>query len=213
MLSTPPATMISACPQRIFMAPKQMESSPEQQRRSRVMPGTSTGHPAVRSAMRAMFTYSPLWYDCPRITSSTRAGSTPARRTTSSRTNAPSRYAGISRMDPRYPPMGVLTAATIATRSVNMHSPVGIGSRRPTDLSDAGTCPPIIGLSRTTTRDRPVEYRRLPSNRPRDRFGSSGRSPARKPFGNASTPAPHSVPRAGSSSLPPSCRGPCKSPA
>jgi hypothetical protein len=60
MLSAPEATTISAFSVWISIAPLQIDCTPPQQRRSTVMPGTSTGQPASSKALRARFGVSPL---------------------------------------------------------------------------------------------------------------------------------------------------------
>jgi len=53
MLSTPPASMISASPALMARAPIAIASSPEPHKRLSVTPATLSGKPAKRAAMRA----------------------------------------------------------------------------------------------------------------------------------------------------------------
>ena len=72
MLSTPPAMTTSASPVAMERAAIATASSPEPQRRLTVTPGTVTGIPASKAAMRATLRLSsPAWFAQPRITSST----------------------------------------------------------------------------------------------------------------------------------------------
>ena len=62
MLSTPPAIISSASPHLIERAARPTASIPEPHRRLTVVPGTSTGSPASRPAMRATLRLSsPAW--------------------------------------------------------------------------------------------------------------------------------------------------------
>jgi len=84
MLSTPPATITSAAPAWISRAAAMVACMPDPHRRFTVWPGTSTGKPASSKAIRATLRLSsPAWLAQPRMTSSTSAGFTPARRTAS----------------------------------------------------------------------------------------------------------------------------------
>src|SRR5262245_59240213 len=76
MLSTPPAMTQSYWPDITPMAAKLAACCPEPHMRSRVVPQTSRGKPAMRAALRAMFSpCSPTWSTQPMTTSSTSAGS------------------------------------------------------------------------------------------------------------------------------------------
>ncbi len=80
MLSTPPARITSASPAAIRSAAVAIDWSPEAQKRFTVCPGTRTGSPARMEATRATFIpCSPSGKAQPRMTSSIRDGSTPAR--------------------------------------------------------------------------------------------------------------------------------------
>jgi hypothetical protein len=62
MLSTPPAIISAASPALIARAAVPTASMPEPQRRFMVVPGTATGRPARRAAMRATLRLSsPAW--------------------------------------------------------------------------------------------------------------------------------------------------------
>jgi hypothetical protein len=67
MDSTPPAIASSASPQRIARPAWVTASSPEPHRRFTVVPGTLSGSPAIRPAMRATLRLSsPAWLAQPR---------------------------------------------------------------------------------------------------------------------------------------------------
>src|SRR5439155_625872 len=109
MLSTPPATNTSPSPVLMARAAAVIAARPDEQRRLKVRPATETGKPARRDAIRATFRLSsPAWFAQPRYTSSTRAGSTPARRTTSPTTSAP-RSSGRTSCPAWPPPTGRLS--------------------------------------------------------------------------------------------------------
>src|SRR5207247_425548 len=92
-------------------------------RRLKVRPATETGNPASRAAIRATFRLSsPAWFAQPRYTSSTKAGSTPARLTTSPTTSAARSSGRTSLSAPWCRPIGVRTAPTI-TASVILEFP------------------------------------------------------------------------------------------
>src|SRR3989440_12487225 len=114
MLSTPPATNTSPSPVLIARAAALIAARPEEQSRLKVRPATDTGKPAGRAAIRATFRLSsPAWFAQPRYTSSTRAGSTPTRRTTSPTTSA-ARSSGRTSLSATWcRPIGVRTAPTI----------------------------------------------------------------------------------------------------
>jgi hypothetical protein len=76
MLSTPPATRASPSLALIAWAALATACSPEPHRRLMLWPGTSTGYPASRAAIRATLRLSsPAPLAQPRMTSSSRAGS------------------------------------------------------------------------------------------------------------------------------------------
>src|SRR5260370_20195807 len=82
MDSTPPATYTSPSPAITRCAASAMACNPDEQKRLTVMPGTLTGRPARSAICRAMFMpVAPSGFAQPMITSSTRAGSMPARAT------------------------------------------------------------------------------------------------------------------------------------
>src|SRR6185312_8690307 len=111
--STPPAMTRSASPVAMARAPSISACNPDPQRRLTVAPGTVTGSPAKSALMRATLRLSsPAWLAQPRITSSTVAGSAPARRTTSAITSAPRSSGRTSDSAPRCRPNGVRTAST-----------------------------------------------------------------------------------------------------
>ena len=73
--SVPPAIMICAPPERMRSAAMAMACSPDEQKRLMVMPGTESGRPARRAAMRATFMPdSASGIAQPRITSSISSG-------------------------------------------------------------------------------------------------------------------------------------------
>src|SRR5207237_381663 len=75
-----PATNTSPSSALIARASALIAARPEAQRRLNVTPATETGSPARRAAIRATFRLSsPAWFAQPRYTSSTSAGSRPAR--------------------------------------------------------------------------------------------------------------------------------------
>jgi hypothetical protein len=94
MLSTPPETNSSPSPARMACMALRTASSPEPQSRFTVCPGTVTGSPASRLAMRPTLRLSsPAWLAQPKITSSTVDGSIPVR-STSARTTVAARSSG-----------------------------------------------------------------------------------------------------------------------
>lgn len=87
--STPPATTTSASPAAMRARAVVTAVSPEAQSRLTVKPGTESGRPARRAAMRATLRLSsPAWLAAPSTTSSTRSGAIPARATASRTTRA-----------------------------------------------------------------------------------------------------------------------------
>ncbi len=78
--STPPATYTLPSPVAMRCAASAMVCSPDEQKRFTVMPGTVTGQPARTAIWRAMFQpVAPSGLAQPMMTSSTSAGSMPAR--------------------------------------------------------------------------------------------------------------------------------------
>src|SRR6058998_2188777 len=119
MFSTPPAMKISPSPALIACAALATAWSPEPHSRFTVWPGTSTGRPARRSAMRATLRLSsPAWFVQPRITSSIVSGSTPVRSTSALIGMAARSSTRTDASEPPCFPTGVLRAAQMyASRS------------------------------------------------------------------------------------------------
>ena len=87
MTSTPPATATSYCPLSTPAAAKWTACWEDPHCRSTVVPGTDSGHPAERTAVRAMSKVcSPTCDTQPQTTSSTTTGSMPVRSTSARRT-------------------------------------------------------------------------------------------------------------------------------
>ncbi len=90
MLSTPAATTRSCVPDMTAWAAKWTACWEDPHCRSMVTPGTLSGRPADSHAFLAMSKVcGPIWETQPMITSSTAAGSTPVRSTSSRRAWAP----------------------------------------------------------------------------------------------------------------------------
>ena len=103
MLSTPPAMSNPASPLLIARAAVPTASRPEPHRRLSVTPGTATGKPASKPAMRATLRLSsPAWLAQPRKRSSTASQSTCALRAMSARRGMAPRSS--ARMPARLPP-------------------------------------------------------------------------------------------------------------
>jgi len=80
MDSTPAPTLTSAAPPRTCCDAETMAWRPEEQKRLIVAPDVDGGHPAQRAAQRAtLWPVTPIGFAQPAKTSSTAAGSTPAR--------------------------------------------------------------------------------------------------------------------------------------
>ncbi len=109
MLSTPPAMIRSASPERICRAPVAIASAPEAHSRFTVVPDTVSGSPDSRVAIRAMLRLSsPAWFALPRMTSSTAAQSTSGSRAVRVRINSAARSSGRTEDSaPPYRPNGV----------------------------------------------------------------------------------------------------------
>ena len=118
--STPPAIVMSAMPLWIRLAAKWIACWLEPHWRSTVVAGVSTGKPAVSQALRPMFTdCSPVCMTVPQTTSSTSAGSIPARLISSWRTIDPSSTGWKSLSFPFRLPSGVRTASTITASRIS----------------------------------------------------------------------------------------------
>src|SRR5690606_10838820 len=117
--STPPATKTSPSPARIAWNAAFTAWRPEPHRRFTVWPGTLTGRPASRPAIRAMLRLSsPAWFAQPRMTSSMRARSMPVRSSTA-RIAVAARSSGRTPASaPPWRPIGVRTASTIQASRV-----------------------------------------------------------------------------------------------
>src|SRR5438552_908425 len=109
----PPATTHCASAALIACAASITALSPEPHTLLMVSAGTVPGRPAWIAAWRAGAWPTPPCSTLPMITSSTAAGSTPARRTASRITSAPKRGAGSVDRPPRYLPTGVRQADRI----------------------------------------------------------------------------------------------------
>src|SRR5207247_5891890 len=136
-ITQPPAANPSPSPVLMARAAALVAARPDEQRRLKVRPATETGNPASRAAIRATFRLSsPAWFAQPRYTSSTKAGSTPARRTTSPTTSAPRSSGRTSLSAPWCRPIGVRTAPTITASVIlefpeSPHRTGGFGIRGP----------------------------------------------------------------------------------
>ena len=128
MTSTPPATMTSARPALIIAMPETTASMAETQTRSMDTAVAVTGMPASMAAERATLLVRYGSKQLPRRTSSTAAGSTPARAMASRITVAASRYGGTSLRAPPKAPMAERQAAAMTTSSIRCS--LGTGGRR-----------------------------------------------------------------------------------
>src|SRR4051794_37634366 len=150
--STPPATTTSYWPAIRPAAAKCTDCCEEPHCRSTVTPVTVSGQPAVGAAVRAMSKVcSPTWLTQPQITSSTSAGSTPARCTRLFSTCA-DRSAGWTPERPPFRfPTGVRTASTITASRMCAPS---VGRRRPSRYEDRSAVLPdrraLLGERRRT---------------------------------------------------------------
>src|SRR5437867_7799935 len=114
MCSIPPAMTTSYWPAITPIAAKLAACWPEPHIRSRVVPHTSTGKPAISAALRAMLNpCSPSWSTQPRMTSSISAGSTFTRATRSFSTSAARSSGRTSESLPPFRPTAVRTAPTM----------------------------------------------------------------------------------------------------
>src|SRR5215218_8672651 len=125
--STPPATTTSYCPAISPAAAKCTDCCDDPHCRSTVTPVTDSGQPAVSAAVRAMSKVcSPTCDTQPQMTSSTSAGSSPARSTRAVSTCA-DRSAGCT---PDSPPLrlptGVRTASTITASGIEPPPPMSV---------------------------------------------------------------------------------------
>ncbi len=115
MLSIAPTTTRSKSPPRIAVNPHWIAFMPEPQTMLTVAAPTESGTPAPRSTWRAGFCPAPAWSACPKSTSSTSEGTSPARSIAARAARVPSRVAGTIRSDPPNRPIGVRAAERIAT--------------------------------------------------------------------------------------------------
>src|SRR5580658_1729409 len=114
MLSTPAATTRSWVPDSTPCAAKCTACCDDPHCRSMVTPGTDSGSPADSQALRAIsIDCGPICETQPMMTSSTAAGSTPVRDTSSASTCAPRSTGWTSARPPFLRPTGVLTAPTM----------------------------------------------------------------------------------------------------
>src|SRR3954463_15632035 len=136
--STPPATTTSACPLTTAAAAKATACCEEPHCRSMVVPGTDSGQPAASAASRPTLpACSPTWLTQPQKTSSTTAGSRPARSTSAPSTCADRSTAWTPDRAPPRLPTGVRTAAQItASRMRPM-----VGRRTPWQPGDVQWSP------------------------------------------------------------------------
>src|SRR3712207_7861035 len=110
--STPPATTTSAWPLTTGAAAKATACWEDPHWRSIVVPGTDSGQPAARTALRPMLNVcSPTWLTQPQNTSSTTAGSMPDRSASAFSTCADRSTAWTPASPPPRLPTGVRTAA------------------------------------------------------------------------------------------------------
>ena len=112
--STPPATTRSACPDTTAAAATCTACWLDPHCRSTVVAGTVSGQPAASTALRPTFhACSPTWETQPQTTSSTSAGSKPARSASARSTCADRSTGWMPARPPPRRPTGVRTAATI----------------------------------------------------------------------------------------------------
>ena len=115
IISTPPATTTSIAPDATAWAANSTDCWKDPHFRSRVTPGTEYGHPAARTAWRAILPdCSPTCCTHPAMTSSTAPGSTPVRSTRAVNTCARRSTGWASESTPpgRPLPNGVRTTST-----------------------------------------------------------------------------------------------------
>ena len=105
---------MSASPVAMARAALAMASIPDPHSRFTVAPGTSTGRPASRTAIRATFLLSsPAWLAAPQYTSSIRAGSIQGLRRSSAVITSAERWSGRTEESaPLIFPTGVRHAST-----------------------------------------------------------------------------------------------------
>src|SRR5207248_10183244 len=114
IISTPPATTRSSCPDQTAAAALKFVCIEEPHWRSTVVPATETGQPAVSATLRPMFqACSSTWVTQPHCTSSISAGSTPFRVTSAFTTWAESSSPRMCESVPFLLPIGLRTASTI----------------------------------------------------------------------------------------------------
>src|SRR5690348_15611354 len=123
--SEPPARQMSASPAAIARAALAIASRPEPQRRLTVAPGTVTGSPASRTAIRpALRLSSPAWLAAPQYTSSMADGSSQGFRRTRAATMPAARWSGRTPASaPLIRPIGVRQASTAKTALIGSSSP------------------------------------------------------------------------------------------
>ena len=127
--STPPAMTTSASPALIMLAVRCTAERPDAHNRLTVIPGTESGRPASRTAMRATLRLSsPAWFASPKMTSSIIVGSTPLRATSSAMAMAARSSGRTLDNEPPYRPIGVRTPST-TNASVMVSTPLRGGHR------------------------------------------------------------------------------------
>src|SRR5699024_3122757 len=130
MHSTPAAMTTSMAPEAMAWAAKWIACWEEPHWRSMVVPGTVVGSPAARAALRPMLVLcGPIWLTQPMMTSSTRAGSTPERPTSSFRVSAANSTGCQPEREPFRLPTGVRTASTMTGTDTVCLSASGTGRR------------------------------------------------------------------------------------
>ncbi len=122
MLSTPPPTTSSCAPLITPIAAKFTACKPLPQKRLSDTPDTCSGHPAARTALRAMLPpCSPTWLTTPTTTSSTSSRSMPPRSASRFSVCASSSWGWIPVSDP-FPffprPRGVRTASMMYASAI-----------------------------------------------------------------------------------------------
>src|SRR5688572_6629853 len=133
MLSMPPHTATSMSPARIACAASITALRPEPHTLLTVKAPTESGTPPRRAAWRAGFCPSPAASTQPRITSSTAAGSTRARRRASATASPPSSVALKPASEPWNLPIGVRQALAMTTSCIG-----GLRARRRRWTAEAG---------------------------------------------------------------------------
>ncbi len=156
MASTPPPMTMSMAPDATAWAAKCTACWAEPHWRSTVVPGTVSGNPAARAALRPMFmACSPTVMVQPKITSSTRAGSRSLRATSACRGWAARSTACHPERRPFFFPTGVRTTSTITALAMGPLWPIGHGCRKSGGVSDFPTTPPGVRHRPGRSRDAP----------------------------------------------------------